>query len=256
MIRRFIPLILSFGLLVVLWIVVFGLINPTGYQEYFIYIIPGAFSTDLILIYSIPVLIFLLCYWLSPYLAIFYIKLHQFFSKIIRRPTKYGITTMGNQITGMRIIYRAAVMSLFAFSFAALFVGLGYGEVFRPSFYGDIDFVPYEQILLGTLFICLFVPFVFFPIWLLEDSGVVSYRNYPDYRMPVDIEGVHSIYLNILMGYTGLSTIISLITYISNAFRTIPLYSNTVTIIVVLVLLPFLYTGVFLLPIYLYERFF
>jgi len=58
------------------------------------------------------------------------------------------------------------------------------------------------------------------------------------------------------MGYTGLSTIITLVTYITDAFMTIPLYTNTVTIIVVLVLLPFLYTGVFLLPIYLYERFF
>jgi len=256
LVRKFIPLLIAFFLLVTLWIVLFGYINAPGYKEYFIYIIPGQFSTDFIIIYSIPILFFLLSYWVAPYLAIFYIRLHQFFSRLIRRQTKYGITTIGNQVTASRILYRAVVMGLFSFSFAALFIGLGYGELFRPDFYGETDFLQFEQILIGTLFISLFVPIVFFPIWLLEDSGVVSYRNYSDYRMPVNIEGVHSIYLNILMGYTGLSTIISLITYISNAFMTVPLYENSVTIVVVLILMPFLYTGIFMIPIYLYERYF
>jgi len=147
-------------------------------------------------------------------------------------------------------------MSLFTFSIASVIVLLGYGKLFRPNFVEFNVLLEAEAILLGTFCLTSIILLIFFPIWLLEDSGVVSYRVYPEERMPIDIQGAHSLYLHLLLGYAGISTILTLVNYIIKIFNILPLSDPAILIPIVLIALPFVITGLFSLPIFLYERLF
>jgi len=131
---------------------------------------------------------------------------------------------------------------------------MGYGELFRAGWMDDI-FHEAEAAFLGTFFLCAFMIILFFPVWLMEDSGVVSYRVFHEERMPVDIQGVHSIYYSILTGYAGLSTIFALATYIIKTIQATPVIEPKILTPIILIVLPFVVTGLLAIPIVLYEHF-
>lgn len=233
---------------------------PREYVRDFIVIIPGPLYTDCILLYVIPIGFFFLFYAISPYLVVAYIKFHKFFYWLFRRPSKYGIFKVGTTVKAGRLFYRALIVSLFSFSISALLVEMGFADLFRkvsfmPGDPREILFMA-EATFLGTFALCSVTIILFFPIWQLEDSGVVSYRVFHDDRMPVDIQGVHSIYHHILLGYAGFSTIITLIRYVGGTLLVIPPGDPAILTPIILIFLPFIVTGLLAIPIYFYERFF
>jgi len=253
--------ILSIGLFVM--ITVFGTIKigsgpliPREYISQFVVIIPGPLITDILLLYAIPILFFCLFYYIAPYLIILYIKLHQFCYWLIRRPSKYGIFKMGTTVKSGRLFFRALIVSLFSFSISVLVVQLGGGDLFRAKYNPFSIFSQAEAVFLGTFALCAFMIILFFPIWLLEDSGLVSYRVFYDERMPANIQGVHSIYSNVLLGYAGLSTILALFNYIIKTLQKVRLDDPAILTPIILIILPFVVTGLLAIPIYLYEYFF
>ncbi|MFX1295338.1 MAG: hypothetical protein ACFFD2_10860 [Promethearchaeota archaeon] len=260
-------MIISFvlSLAVYLVIIILGIISKPGFDlipnEYiseFIQILPGSIYTDLILIYIIPILFFFLFYFIAPFFVTFYIRVHKFFYRILRRPSKYGIFKSGLTVKAGRLFYRSFIVSLFSFAISALIVQMGYGGLFRPGFESVPEKIlgEAEAIFLGTFILCAFIIILFFPIWLLEDSGVVSYRVFHGERMPVDIQGAHSVYYNILLGYAGLSTIITLVYYIGATLGVVGLTDPALFTPIILIVLPIILTGLFSIPIYLYERFY
>ncbi len=268
--RKFFFLIVTFLLSssIFLVIIILGFLSgpgadliPPEYIDKFVAILPGSIYTDIILIYSIPIICFAIYYIISPYLNLFYIKLHQLLYRLFRRPSKYGLAKLGTTVKAGRLFYRALIVSLFAFSIAFVVVELGYADLFRAGMAPPASETVYalniaEAVFLGTFVICPIVIIVFFPIWQLEDSGVVSYRVFHEDRMPIDVQGVHSIYNNMLLGYAGVSTIISWILLISNIFSTNPELGAALLTPIILIILPFIITGLLAFPIYLYERLF
>ena len=239
---------------------------PKEYVEEFIPIIPGPLITDVLLLFLLPIGFFAVFYLIAPHLINFYIKIHKFLYWLLRRPSKYGLFTLGTKVKSGRLFFRALFVSLFAFSISALIVELGFGPLFRAIPPGDtimftvndgnINLHMAEAVFFGTFLLSSFVIILFFPIWLLEDSGVVSYRIFHEERMPADIQGVHSIFYSILLGYAGLTTILSLIRYISGALSEVKITDPAMLTPIILMVLPFIVTGLIAIPIFLYERLF
>jgi len=268
--RKYLTIIVGLILSIVLFIVIIILggfkiaghqLIPPEYISDFIVIFPGTIFTDILLIYGLPIVFFLVYYAISPHLIWVYIKVHKFFYRMLRRPSKYGVFKLGTNVKAGRLFYRALIVSLFAFSIAFLVVEMVSPGLFRanmvPESFEEVYALNFaEAVFLGTFAICPIIIVIFFPIWQLEDSGVVSYRVFHDERMPADIQGVHSIYNNTLLGYAGFSTIISWIILISDIFIKVPNLGAAILTPIIIIILPFLVTGILAIPIYLYEHFF
>ena len=221
----------------------------------FLIILPGDIFTDIPLVYVLPIIIFFIFFLLSSFFAIFYIKLHKFFYWILRRPSKYGVVQLGKKVKLGRIFYRCLIIGLFTFSLVTLVVEFGYGGYFTfPDIESEVRTIAL-QTLMGSMFVSGISILVFFPFWFLEDSGIVSYRVFPEERLPIDIEGVHSIYHNMLIGYAGISTILSWILISSDMIATYVPGDPILIAVIALIFLPFIIAGLLAIPIYLYERF-
>ncbi|MHA1130212.1 MAG: hypothetical protein ACTSRC_01755 [Candidatus Helarchaeota archaeon] len=261
--RKYVTLIIGFILSALLFLTIYilgelqisgGHLIPYEYISKFVAMFPGPLVTDILLLYTIPIGIFVLYYLIAPYFIVLYIKVHKFFYWLLRRPSKYGIFKLGKKVKSGRLFSRALIVSLFAFSISVLIVTMGYGALFRPNFIASSVLSQAEAAFLGTFAICSITIILFFPIWLLEDSGMVSYRVFHEERMPVDIQGVHSIYYQVLLGYAGLSTVLALIRYITETLKTVHIGDPAILTPLILIVLPLLTTGLLAIPIYLYER--
>jgi hypothetical protein len=151
---------------------------------------------------------------------------------------------------------RAFLVNLFAFGTSALIFQLGGGYLFRATLGGG--YVPSglyaaEAIFFGTFFLASLSMLLFLPSWYLEDSGLVSYRHFPEQRRTPIIEGVHQWYINILGVYTGVSTIFTLFQVITKAFPDAGFGPALLTPIIVMIS-PLILTGLLALPMYLYEK--
>lgn len=264
--RKYTVIILGLSLSIGLFLIIilageFKLFSiPPEYIKEFIFILPGGIYTDILLIFAIPIAFFFLYYAISPQINWFYIKIHKFLFWMLRRPSQYGVFKLGATVKAGRLFYRALIVSFFSFSISFLLVSLGYAGLFRANMAPETASIYIlnlaEAVFLGTFLICPIVVIIFFPIWQLEDSGVVSYRVFHDERMPADIQGVHSIYFQTLLGYAGISTVISWITIISEIFDKVPNIGSAVLTPIILIILPFVVTGILAIPIFLYERLF
>ncbi|MHA1264000.1 MAG: hypothetical protein ACTSRS_02095 [Candidatus Helarchaeota archaeon] len=268
--RKYLPILIGFIFSLLTFCAIFILtklqIAPQSYFNDFILIIPGSMLIDILVIYAFPIAFYYIFYVIAPYLIQIYIYFHKFIYWLIRRPSQYGTATLGEKIKAGRILYRVLLVSLFSFAISVLIVQMGYGDLFRSWEFGIApEIAPLaftilyqaEATFFGTFFLCAIVIIIFFPVWLLEDSGVVSYRVYLDERMPIDIQGVHSLYNNVLLGYAGFSTLLILARFI---FSTVslaiefPNFRLLVTLPILMIILPFLVIGVVAIPVYLYER--
>lgn len=262
--KKFLSLMFGFLISLTLFAVIYGLaviqkelgipdLVPPEYVSYFIAILPGPLWTDTIFLYLFPIASFALFFLISPYTTIFFIKLH----KLIYRSKKrfnYGIVKLGSKMKPFMLFRRSIVVSLFSFSISALIVQAGGMKLFRAGVVLNPTLHEAEAIFLGTFFIIPFVLLLFFPFWLLEDSGIVICRFYYGKRKPPIIEGTHSPYINVLQGYAGISTLIILVTYIIRTLaETSPLDPAILTPII-LIFLPFIITGLFAFPVLIYEK--
>ncbi|MHA1783908.1 MAG: hypothetical protein ACTSVE_01800 [Candidatus Helarchaeota archaeon] len=233
-------------------------IIPPEYVFYFVYILPGTIFTDVPLLYGLNILFFFLFLGLAVPVTLLWVRLHKLMSF---KRKKYGILELGSEIKPSKLFYRAFIISLFTFSISTLIIQAGYASLFRVSFVPSMskmtDFLlEAEGLFLCCFFMTPFILLIFFPIWALEDVGLVSCRIIDENeRRAPDIEGVHSIFLNILQGYAGFSTILNLISYISRGFMLVPITSPAILTPLILLLLPFILTGLFTAPILLYEKF-
>ena len=237
---------------------------PPEYISEFIVILPGipcgpppahcvpGYFTDIPLLYLIPVIVVLIVYALAPYLLVLYLQLHKLTSKT-NKETQYGIIELGEKVGPLKLFRRAFTVSLFAFSISAFIVQAGYGAYFRGGYIEDFIFHKAEALFLGTFLISGIVLFIFIPVWLLEDTGIVSYKQDKLKRNTPKIEGIASLYSGILEAYSGISTIFILISYIIGTLNEVKLGDPSILTPLILVFLPFIITGLFTIPIMIYE---
>ena len=229
---------------------------PLEYFTEFVSIIPGPIYTDMIVLFGLPFVFVLLYYIAAPAMTRFLVWLH----KLINRGASYGIAKLGAEIHGTTLFKRVWLASILAFSMASLAVQSGGWRLFRfvpPEMISSdyLDFVhEMEGLFLGTFFMTPFAFLIFLPIWCIEDCGIIMYKNYSNQRITPDIEGVQGLYENIVKGYAGISTVITLATYIYKGFTTISITAGEFLTPVILVILPFLAIGLISLPIGLYEQ--
>lgn len=268
--KKYLPLVIGFitSILLFVFIYVLHLISmttpndliPKEYIYIFIPFIPGPMLTDLILLYLFPVVIYLLIDLISPTVVQFLYKINKL-SFVFRKAPYYGFIDVGDKIKPSRIFFRAFLANLFAFGTSALLFQLGLGSLFRATGMGGgggsggipDGLYAAEAIFFGTFFLASLSMLVFLPSWFLEDSGLVSYRHFPDQRRTPIIEGVHQWYVNVLGVYTGLSTIMTLFQVITEAFPDAGFGPALLTPIIVIIS-PLILTGLLALPIYLYEK--
>ncbi|NHI94644.1 MAG: hypothetical protein EAX96_19285 [Candidatus Lokiarchaeota archaeon] len=232
-------------------------IIPPEYVTYFIWLLPGTVFTDVPILYALNIAFFFLFFALATPVTLFWIKIHKITSF---KRKKYGIVELGTTVKFHRLFYRAFIISLFAFSMSALIIQAGFGSYFRASEVisteAKVIFLhEAEALFLASFFVTPFVMLLFFPIWILEDCGVMAVKVLPEERIAPDIEGVHSIFLNILQGYAGFSTIINLVIYIVQGIIYAPPPEAAFLTPMILILLPFILTGLFTGPIILYEKY-
>jgi len=262
--KKFLSTIISFTISLMIFVIIYllallqrgwvtwGNLVPVEYVTHFVAILPGPLWTDTILLYIFPLIVFGIFYLIAPYTTTFFLKLH----KLIYRSKKrfqYGIIDLGKQVKSFTLFRRSVIASLFAFTVSALMVQAGLRSLFRAGEVLNPALNEAEAIFLGTFLIISFVLLLFFPIWLLEDSEIVIFKLYKGQRRPPVIEGTHAPYINILQGYAGISTVIILITYIIATIAESGFGAAILTPII-LIVLPFIITGLFAFPLYIYER--
>lgn len=232
---------------------------PIEYVDFFIQIIPGSIYTDLILLYIFPVLVFGIYILIAPVLVQVLYKIYDFTFTFRNRP-QYGIVKRGVNIKATSIIYRAILVSLFAFGTTTLMVQLGVGNIFRATagMGAPEPLIKAENIFFGTFFFTPISLLLFVPIWLLEDCGLVGYRTFKNQRkMPV-IQGLFKWYMNVIEVYTGLSTIYGYLLLILNTFGYFVFSSSftdpAILTPIILLILPLIITGLFAIPLYYYEQ--
>jgi hypothetical protein len=257
-----ITLIISLGLFV--GIMIAGLpgpgspdqnLIPPEYISDFVVVLPGMIYTDVIFLYLFPVIGFTLFYLLCPVVIFVLLAIH----KLVKRGARYGIDQIGKKMKGLDLFNRTLLVNFFSFSIASLLVQLGYGDLFRGGMVEPdkpiYAFHQAEATFLGTFLFTSIGMLLFIPLWLMEDSGLVMYRVYPGFRKTPDIEGTHGMYLNILKGYSGISTLLSLAIYTYNTIVLIDDWRNPAVLTpAILIGLPFIITGLFSIPLVLYEK--
>lgn len=226
---------------------------PPEYITHFIAFLPGPLWSDMIFLYIFPLISFGIFYLVSPYTTLFLVKLHKviYFS---RKRFQYGILELGTRRKPFFLFRRSLIVTLLSFSIAALFIQAGFGPLFRANMDTNLALHEAEALFLAIFLIIPFTLLLFLPIWFLEDAGIIIYRGYEGQQRTPVIEGTHAPYLNVLQGYAGISTIIILIIYISSSFAEAG-FGPAILTPIILIILPFLTTGLLSLALILYERF-
>jgi hypothetical protein len=241
----------------------FGLDIPEEFVTHFVNVIPGPMWSDILLLYLFPIIIFLILKWVAPYTTLFYSKFHKAFYTFRTKP-EYGILLNKNKrITGGKIMLRILKLSFLAFAFTGFFIPQ-FAELFRHNYSRMVKFsmnstglFNAEALFLGTFASVPLIMLIYFPIWFLEDTGVISYRQFKTKRMNPDIEGVNRIFRDFLEYFVGFTTIFVYInrvyTVLDNETLGFTEMNPTVLIPLILIFLPFLLGGLVAIPLILYE---
>lgn len=266
--KKYLPILIGFIISILLFVSMYILhivsINtgqdliPKEYIFIFVPIIPGPMITDVIILYLLPFAIGLFVYLVAPYIIDMLYKLNKL-SFIFRKKPDYGLLNLGENFKPGRVFYRVFMVTLFSFGTSAVIVQLGAGDLFRAIPQGGMINPPEallkaEAIFFATFFLTSLSLLLFLPLWLLEDSGLVAYRHFPDQRKTPIIEGVHKFYLNTLEVYTGFSTILVLFQVIGEVFPVLAPGDAAILTPIIVILLPLILTGLLAAPLYLYER--
>ncbi len=271
--KKFIPVYICFLLTLILYGSIyimamvpadmfFGLGIPEEFITHFVKLLPGPMWSDICLLYISPVICFLLLKTVAPYTTLFYAKFHKLFYSFRTKP-EYGIYLKeSKEIPAGRMLLRILKLSFMAFAFTGFFIPQLAGA-FRANYdqvYSQPELAALfnaEALFLGTFFFSSLIMVIFFPIWFLEDSGVIAYRKFKDKRMNPDIEAVNRIFRDFLEYFVGFTTIL---VYINRVYfvlnqetRGFTEMNPTVLIPIILIFLPFLIGGLVAIPLILYE---
>jgi hypothetical protein len=262
--KKFVPLYISLGLTILLYVgiyvmarfpsqLTFGLDIPEEFVSHFVYLLPGPLWTDIILLFLFPIIMFFLIQYISPYLTHGLVKIHGFFY-IFRKKPEYGILKQKGDISAGKIFLRGLKLSFLAFVIASAFIQWGLGGIFRFN-YSVTPLFNSEALFLATYILVPIVMFIFFPIWILEDSGLIAFRIFRNNRKNPDIEGVNRIFRDFMEYFIGFSTIFVYITIIIKTINNVLSDYDTAALLIpiILIFLPFLVTGLITIPLIFYE---
>ncbi len=230
---------------------------PKEYVEYFVNFLPGNLFTDLIFLYFIPIGIMLLFLVIGVPMVKGLINIHRF----AHRGARFGINPLGPKVSGFKLFKRALFIGLFAFSITSMVADAGYASLFRAGTQVISDtfmsaLFEAEAIFIGTFFITGILIILMLPFWLMEDAGVLIHDVRPENRQTPNISGVHLWYVDFFEGYAGISAIISLVTIIYGIMNNLSFNPQDPSVLtpIILIILPFITSGLLTIPIVLYER--
>ncbi|MBD3213917.1 MAG: hypothetical protein GF311_15005 [Candidatus Lokiarchaeota archaeon] len=266
--KKFIPIYICFILTILLYGVIFllarfpnilfGLGIPEEFVTHFVKIIPGPLWSDILLLYLIPLGVYIGMQYLSPYSTRFYMRLHKSFYVLRKKPI-YGINPNKGHISTGKIFLRLLKGSFLSFVIATGIMQFGLTPVFR-QITGDpgmaITLFRAEAIFLATFFFSFLIVIIYFPIWNLEDAGLIAYRKFTRKRKNPDIEGVNRIFRDFIEYSISFSTIL---VYFNLFFNTLTWVINydpsgaSLLIPLILIFLPFLIPGLYAIPMIFYE---
>ncbi|MBY9006103.1 MAG: hypothetical protein KGD63_05040 [Candidatus Lokiarchaeota archaeon] len=225
-----------------------------------IVILPGPIWTDIILIFILPIIIYILIRYILPYSTLFYTKIHRLLY-IFREKPKYGIYNQKNNTYTSKIIYRLLIASFLSVTLAAMIVQEGTIQLFKQL---NIN---YDSLESGNKFLVFidasyiasffFIPLaiiILIPLWMLEDSGMMAFRSFPEKRKNPEILGIFKQFKGFIGYFVGVLTFISYIVIVYKIIQVIS-YENIALIpTILLLLLPFILSGILATPILIYEK--
>ena len=174
-------------------------------------ILPGDILFDFVWLYVISILVGIIIYFVTPYFSILFWKMHQL---INHNSYRYHLQSIDSryQMKGYRSLIVPSLVSMgLAMSLASsslknvIFVT----ESFNGLDPGNEAMIVSMPILFITLLVSSVILFLFAPIWLLENSGVICEKKVDSTLSNVEIEGVGNFYHKLLKGFAGISTIIT-----------------------------------------------
>ena len=243
---------------------ILGNIVPEVYLTEFVVLLPGPLITDVLIFYLLPIAFYLLFYKIARVMIVGYLKLHKLIY-IGRDPSHYGIVEIGSKRSMSTLIRRSLFVGFFSFSLSAVFVQTRLATLFRalegtmtPEQAMSSGLFLAEAVFLGTFLFTSLSFFIFLPIWFIEDSGIIAYRYFRDKNKPLEIKGIHGIPRNLLEGFISISTVVALFYYIYNAYNQWIGFGNpsdpAILTPLILIILPILVTGLFAIPLIMYEK--
>ena len=192
-------------------------------------------------------IVFIQCF--SVILAYGFFKLH---SIIKIKRYNYAILKKNEKKLNFKgIFFRALILGFFALSIGIVmiqFIDENFIIIKTPILLG--------LLLISTFFILPFLMLILSPIWLLKDIGImcgrIKKRLKEDQRQLPDIEGVYRIYNSYIMGYIGITSIVSIILIIYNTMIS-RMGSTEMVFLPFGTIAPFYSVAISILPILFYE---
>ncbi|MFW9923708.1 MAG: hypothetical protein ACFFDW_10530 [Candidatus Thorarchaeota archaeon] len=175
--------------------------------------IPGNFVVELMIIWTFPVLSFLLIMLIARFISIFYIWLH----KIVKFG-QYDYSFVEMQYSFVKItqaLGRVLVPVLLSFTIGYWFTNLLRIDEAAWLVVQTFEFFLYAFIL-APITVILIVP-----LWLLDDSGIISIkkRKENERKLP-DIEGPSTFFVNFLTGSAYSLAVVTLYDFIKEIIST------------------------------------
>ncbi len=262
----FICLIVAISLFGVLFVIslIRYLNSSTGTSQAFLFdlivILPGPIWTDIILIFILPIIFYLLLKYILPYSTLFYVKIHKMIY-IFREKPEYGITIQDNNLYISKIMYRLLIASFLTIALSSIIVQTSTIQLFRtvndnisnlsPSLR---DLLSIDASYIASLFIVPLVIIILIPLWMLEDSGLLAYRKFSDKRKNPEIIGVFKQFKGFIGYFVGILTLVGYVIIVIKIINLISLGFRIEIPAIILLLLPFILSGILTIPLYLYEK--
>lgn len=110
-----------------------------------------------------------------------------------------------------------------------------------------------EAMFLGTFFFTSFAFLIVLPIWIIQDTGIMVYRTFPEDLRTPSVKGAYRLFEQIIIGYTGINSIITLGLIIINVLPIVQ-GSPAMVVPIILTFLPILVIGIFAIALIIYEN--
>lgn len=169
--------------------------------------IPGGIVVEIIVIWILPILFSLIVILFLPYLAKFYIHLHRLIKFFGHEYSLVNTDETFVKIT--KVLKRSVMPVLLSFTIGFWFVDK-IGEIIEQ--FQDLTLIGY------LLFAIQFLPLtilIAMPLWLLDDTGIISLkkREEGERKLP-EVEGPSSYFEGTFIGLTYSLAIISIVFFI------------------------------------------
>ncbi len=148
-------------------------------------LIPGPLYVDLLFMFIvIPLVITLVGFLLSPLITIIYYGIHRLY-RMFSKEHEYGILELPRNIPFKRLFYRIMFPAFFAISIGMM------NFTTSSTMFLTFKFVPLYQVFMTSMFWSIPAFLLLAPLWILDDSGIVSYlKKDIGYRSSPETESV------------------------------------------------------------------